>query len=843
MKKTLIIDGNSIINRAFFGIKVLNTKDGFPTNALYGMMTMIERQLELLSPDYAAIAFDVHEPTFRHKMYDAYKAGRRPTPDDLLKQFPVAKELAEALGLVILEKGGFEADDILGTVAKLSEQNGAAAYVMTGDRDSLQLISENTHVLLAKTGETVEYTQDFFYEQFGVRPDQFIDVKALMGDSSDNIPGVRGIGEKTAFNLIARFGSLEGIYAEYASSDLSQSVKDKLSTGYDSAILSQKLATIVCDVPLGITMDTIAYQGMHHDDMVTLCRRLEFTAMLKRLESEQASPEISVVAPSITEETADENTILALPDVPLGISFEDESMHVYDGEKAWKYPLSQPEFSKTATAFFMQHKKLIVYDAKSVYLDLEKRGVHWRNAYRDVMLGAYIVNSNAGKYSLPDLVSVFLKTSVVSEVPFSYYVFELEKNIQADLVSGNQTQILEEIEMPLCAVLADMEIEGFKIDTEGIKRYGRQLQETAAQLEEKIYEYAGMTFNVNSPKQLGEVLFEKLSLPHGKKTKTGYSTNAEILDKLKYYHPIIPAILEYRQVTKLNSTYADGLVKVADNYGVIHTTFNQTGTATGRLSSSEPNLQNIPVRTDLGRELRRFFIPKNSTRVLIDADYSQIELRLLAHIARDPAMTKAFQCGLDIHTSTAATVFHLSPDEVTSEIRKKAKAINFGILYGMGDYSLADDLGITRLEAKEYINQYLSTYPLIDAYLDSVIEYARDTGYVTTMMGRRRYIPEIKNTNKNVQHFGERVAMNSPIQGTAADIIKIAMIKVHHKLEQAGIDAKLILQIHDELIIDASKECAEQALKILCEEMESAVALSVPLSVDAHIGDNWLSAK
>ena len=838
--KLMVLDGNSIINRAFFGIKVLNTRDGFPTNALFGMMTMIDRQIQQISPEYAAVAFDVHAPTFRHLLYADYKAGRHPTPEDLLKQMPVAKQMVVAMGLHVLELEGYEADDILGTVSRLAEAENAEAYVMTGDRDSLQLISDKTHVLLAKTGTTVDYSRETFCSEYGVSPEQFIEVKGLMGDSSDNYPGVRGIGEKTAFGLIAKYKSIDGVYENLSSGDFTASVRAKLEAGKESAYLSKKLAAIERFVPLSVGLQDLVYHG-YTASFVDFCRKYEFGAMLEKLKNVCISGDVCETAQStVPVKSCDRDALLSMEDIPISVTYEENVISVSDGSVCY---VCDGFDAGNMAAFLSSHKQMIVLDSKAFYHRLLRDAIPFPQVWFDVTLAAYIVNSNLGKYDLNDLVTSFLHQSLNEKTPVTFYLMELYKILSKELEDTCQTSVLQSIELPLALVLANMENCGFTIDADGIRQYGKTLRERAAALENEIYGYAGTTFNINSPKQLGDVLFEKLQLPSGKKTKNGYSTNAEILEKIKYYHPIVPKILEYRQLTKLVGTYVDGLLKVADEQGIIHTTFNQTGTATGRLSSSEPNLQNIPIRTELGRELRRFFIPADDSHVLIDADYSQIELRLLAHIAHDPTMSAAFIEGQDIHASTAATVFHLSKEEVTPEIRKRAKAINFGILYGMGDYSLADDLGIPRIQAKEYINQYLATYPLIDDYLNAVIEDAHRSGFVTTMMGRRRYIPEINNSNKNIQHFGERVAMNSPIQGTAADIIKIAMIRVHRRLIEEGIDSHLILQIHDELILESHKDCADAALRILCEEMENAVQLSVPLIVDAHVGSDWFSAK
>ncbi len=839
-KKLLAIDGNSILNRAFFGIRPLTTKDGFPTNALYGMVTMITRQVEALSPDFCAVAFDLKAPTFRHQMYDAYKAGRKPMPEELALQLPVAKELMEALGYTVLELAGYEADDILGTLAKRCEAEGYEAYLLTGDRDSLQLISDDVHVLLATNQETVDMNRAAFFAKYGVDSSQFVDVKALMGDSSDNIPGVAGIGEKTALKLIAEYGSLDGVYEALPTAKHTPSVRAKLEGGKDSAYLSQKLARIFCEVPLEKTLEDIRFTGVHSADLRRLFIRLEFSAFLKRFDLndiQDASDEKKPTEVKIDALTALEVCALWKDAETLALDFEKESILLSDGERICT--VSEPI---EALLPILEGRVLVCYDCKAVY---KKEALAVLRSVRlyDLMLGAYLANSSKNGFDLPTLISDYLGELSNDALPRISYFLRLYPLIREKLEQSGQEQLLEDLEMPLAAVLADMETTGFYIDREGIAAYGEQLGQVALVLEGQIYAHAGKEFNVNSPKQLGEVLFDTLQLPHAKKTKTGYSTNAEILGKLRPYHPIIQDILDYRQVTKLKSTYTDGLLKVADENGRVHTTFKQTGTATGRLSSTEPNLQNIPVRTELGRELRRFFKAATDDYVIIDADYSQIELRLLAHISEDSNLIRAFRAGADIHTSTAATVFGVPESEVTSDMRKKAKAVNFGILYGIGAFSLSDDIGVSVAEAKEYIEQYLAGYPGIDAYLKNIIKEAYENGYVTTLFGRRRYIPELAGTNKMQQKFGERVAMNSPIQGTAADVIKLAMVRVHRRLRESGIDARLILQVHDELLIESHRDCAEQALAILKEEMENAVSYSVPLDVEAHIGQTWYEAK
>ena len=833
MKKLLAVDGNSIVNRAFYGVRPLSNKEGFPTNALFGMVGILEKNLEAVNPDFCAIAFDLKAPTFRHLMYDEYKAGRRPTPEDLIAQMPAAKELAAALGFTCLEKEGFEADDILGTLAALAEKEDAEAYILTGDRDALQLISDRVHVLLVTNTETVDFDKTRFFEKYGVDSTQFVDVKALMGDSSDHIPGVPGIGEKTALKLIAEHGSLDGVYQDLPTAILTPSVRRKLEEGKESAYLSQKLATIFREVPISTALSDYHYSGFDHAALLRLFTKFEFNAFIKRfglsepaqkVEAEKAMPTDILTA---IEALQFENEV--------AFDMVDGQAFVSDGDR-----IGMLSDSAEIAAFLEKSEgRVICHDAKTVYKELQKRDITWRGCRFDTMLAAYVLNPAESSFDLPRLALTYLgeqAEATPSHVKTVYYLKqELEKRIKELSLEG----LLYDIEMPLCRVLTDMELVGFQVDKAGLLAYGSQLQEVAQQLAARIYFAAGGEFNINSPKQLGEVLFERLGLPHGKKTKTGFSTNAEVLEKLRYIHPIVEDILDYRQVTKLNSTYAEGLLREIEDDGRIHTTFKQTGTATGRLSSAEPNLQNIPIRTELGRELRRYFVTKNSNYLLIDADYSQIELRLLAAMANDTTMIEAFASGEDIHAATAANVFGVPLSAVTPDLRKRAKAVNFGILYGMGAHSLSEDLHISMAQAREYIANYFAAYPDIDAYLKNVVGEAKDNGYVTTLFGRRRYIPELKMQNKNMQHFGERVAMNSPIQGTAADIIKIAMIHVAERLAEHKLDARLVLQVHDELIIEAHKDVADEARAILIEEMEKAASLSVALKVGVAQGENW----
>lgn len=853
MKSILVIDGNSILNRAFYGVRTLTTKDGLPTNAVYGMYTILSKNISAVKPDYCVVAFDLKAPTFRHKMYEGYKANRKGMPEELAVQLPYAKECMRGMGISVVEREGYEADDILGTLATASSSQGIHSYLLTGDRDSLQLIDDDVTVLLATNKETVNFNRDKFKETYGVDPSQFIDVKALMGDSSDNIPGVAGIGEKTAFKLIGDFGSLDNVYEQYLGSKLSPSVKQKLESGRESAILSKKLVTIDRNAPIELDMEKYRYGGIRSFELKALFEKLEFFNLIKKLglntlrvEPESASEQSADIEGAVPPKTDIESVNISAEELSkciegklVSVALGENEFFIYDGESLYSCPITDLKNIVAA----LESAKVITHDAKELYKRLSARGVEYRNCYFDTMLGAYTLNSTRRDYRLESVYLEYVGTSLTDEVNPAVASFALYGIMSPKITDEGIEHLMFDIEMPLAAVLADMELAGVKIDVAGIAEYGAELSEVADALKERIYCSAGEEFNIDSHKQLGDVLFNKLGLPVYKKNKTGYSTDAEVLNKLKGKHDIIEDILDYRQITKLNSTYTEGLIRLSDTEGRIHTILNQTGTATGRLSSAEPNLQNIPVRTELGRRFRKYFIPKSEDHVIIDADYSQIELRLLADISGDETMISAFANGEDIHTSTAAMVFGVSESEVTSELRKRAKAVNFGIVYGIGEYSLSEDLGISRIQAKQYIESYLAGFPRVNAYLENIKKQAKADGYVSTLFGRRRYIPEINASNKNLQHFGERVAMNSPIQGTAADIIKIAMVNTHRRLAKEGLNAKLILQVHDELLIEAHKDCADKALKALVEEMENAVKLKVPLDVEAHMGSSWFEAK
>lgn len=859
MKKILAVDGNSILNRAFYGIRPLSTHDGLPTNALYGMTNMLMRQLSVLSPTNCAVAFDLKAPTFRHKKYDAYKAGRKPMPEELALQLPWAHELCRALGFTVIETEGYEADDILGTIAAKCDSDpdhDTRCFIFTGDRDSLQLISDRTTVLLATNKENISFDRERFLAEYGIDPEAFIDMKAIMGDTSDNIPGIPGIGEKGAQKLISEFGSLDGVYEGYASSpSIKPAMAAKLTAGRESAYLSRELATIYRAVPAVPDIADLACGRPDPAEARRILTRLEFGRLLEKLDLPPEEASIPVVSsPAESIEISDRAALLAILErmctekMPsdtssdakdsgecIAVAVSEDEISLFDGKTLATAPMDDE-----CIAALCRAHGISCYDCKGVR-ELIHRSSGGRFEFNtdadiyDVMLAAYVLDPQ-GHFELPALCEKYLGTS--DGMSDAERVYRLRRALDEKLDDAASARLFRQVEMPLAGVLADMEETGFLVDRAGLEEYGAELSARADSLTAEVMREAGVDFNINSPKQLGEVLFERLELPHAKKTKNGYSTNADILEKLAPDHKIVRDVLEYRKLSKLYSTYVVGLLKVADDHGRVHTSFKQTGTATGRLSSAEPNLQNIPIRTDEGRELRKYFLAAPG-RVLVDADYSQIELRLLAHISGDSTMIEAFRSGADIHTSTAAAVFGISPEEVTPEQRKRAKAVNFGIVYGISDFSLAGDLGIPVKQARAYIANYLASYPEVDAYLKDIVTEARQNGYVTTLFGRRRYIPEISGHNAVARKFGERVAMNSPIQGSAADIVKLAMLNVSRRIEKEGLDAKLILQVHDELIVEAAQSDAERAAVILREEMEGAAALSVPLTVDLSTGHRW----
>ena len=837
MKKLLVVDGNSILNRAFYGIRPLKTKDGLFTNAIYGMVTILERHLQTYTPDYFAVAFDMRAKTFRHKFSESYKANRHGMPEELAVQLEPAKDCLRAMGALVLTKEGYEADDILGTLAAMAEREDVMTYIVTGDRDSLQLITEKTNVVLATNTEPLLFDTQAFVEKYGVLPSQFVDVKALMGDSSDNIPGVPGIGEKTALKLIAEYGDLDAIYDSLETKKLAKGTLTKLEAGKDSAYDSRFLARIVNDVPLGISLSDALYNGHRKEELRELFKQFEFYALMKNLdlEAEEKEKETELKIREISAEEANWKKDISYA---VSFDFDENKAAVFNGEEVALLQNIQSLKSLLDGDF-----KVTVYDQKTALHALEAYGITFSACADDVMLMAYIASLTDNDFSFDKLTQRLLSKTANSLAEKAYLTGELYKTLAKELERTQQTELYRTIEFPLCRVLYEIEREGFSVDVEALKAFSVRLGEMQEEFASRVYMLAGEEFNINSPKQLGNILFEKLGFPHAKKTKTGYSTNAEVLEKLRPYHPIIGDILDFRQYGKLKSTYADGLVAAADENEKVHTSFRQALTTTGRLSSTEPNLQNIPVKTELGREFRKFFVAGGEDYVLIDADYSQIELRLLAAISGDEAMTEAFLSGYDIHTATAMKIFGVSAENVTIDLRKRAKAINFGIVYGMGEFSLASDLKISRMDAKNYIDGYLGAYPKVSEYLKNVVDSAKKEGFVTTLFGRRRYIPELSSSKKMEVAFGERVAMNSPIQGTAADIIKLAMVNIDRKLKEKGFDARLILQVHDELIIEAHKSCAKEVKELLKYEMEHAVSLSVPLTVEISEGTSWYEAK
>ena len=860
MKKILVIDGNSIINRAFYGVRPLTTKSGKPTNAVYGMIQIIQRQLDAIRPDYAAVAFDLKAPTFRHKMYEHYKEGRHPTPPELLAQFDDAKECLRALGLHVLELAGYEADDLQGTVAYMAyNTEDTESYILSGDRDLLQLIGDRVSVLLATNHDTVTMREGEFVEKYGIPPKNFVDMKALMGDSSDNIPGVRGIGEKTAASLISNFETLEGIYDNIDDKRISKGVREKLLADRNNAFLSRTLAKIDTAAPMTESLSDLKRKEIDKDKLYRKLTELELNQFIVKynLQNHRISAK-SDGFPSDSSSTTNVNNCMhdtsdaslptwqdidlevlrSIADQPLAIEVRDGILYVSTEEKNYRY-----HGDLTAISFlFSTNASRITYDAKALIHtlahgdDLPTRGAR----YLDLMLYAYLLDPGSGSPSIPSLITQFLMEDVPDVPSYTPYLFRLEKALRERVREMDEERVLDEIELPLIPILAEMEHAGIRIDTKGITEFGEALHALAEELAGRIYMQAGEVFNLNSPKQLGEVLFVKMGLScKKKKTKSGFSTDAETLEELRGESPIIDDILEYRQVTKLHSTYTSALVNAADADGRVHTDFKQALTATGRLSSADPNLQNIPIRTKMGREMRRYFIAKEGC-VLVDADYSQIELRLLAHISDDYNMIEGFRSGADIHRKTAAAVFCIPEEFVTDELRLRAKAVNFGIVYGISGFSLSKDIGTTVGEASKYIKNYKMNYPGVDAYLDEVVRQAEADGYTTTLYGRRRLIPELRAQAAPVRAFGKRVAMNAPIQGTAADIMKIAMIRVHRRLLSEGLESRLIMQVHDELLIEAPLCEEERARAILKEEMEAAATLSIPLTVDVSAGRNWL---
>ena len=857
--KILAIDGNSIMNRAFYGIKMLSNSKGFFTNALTGFMNIYMKEIEAVKPDCVAVAFDLKAPTFRHKKVASYKANRKGMPEELFMQMPKIKEILTAMGVKILEIEGFEADDVLGTISKIFNESNNHCYILTGDRDSLQLVNENVTVRLATNKETVIYTPEKIKEVYGLSPKQLIEVKALMGDSSDKISGVAGIGEKTALSLISQYGSVDGVYENLKAENFTKSVFTKLSAGKDDAYLSRWLGTIVTDAPIENDCQCYTLKPQNNSALREILSDLEMFKLLERVCDNSDSPAEEIVEEKIKlskikVSKLDENIIKSLTENDeVCFIFKNNSLSLYAKDEIY---LSE-EISEQATLFddgndtkslvldfFECPCKKICFEGKTAYKFAFSNDRELKNLIFNCDLAGYLLNSQASDYTVENLCASY-KTTYRRDMGENADIASLSplyKRLCEEIKLKEMENLLYEIEQPLCEVLASMEVYGVKADVEGIKAFGVELTQKIKSTETEIYALAGREFNISSPKQLGVVLFEELNLPSKKKTKSGYSTNAEVLESLVDTHPIIPLILEYRTLTKLNSTYVDGLLKEVRSDGRVHSVFKQTETRTGRISSTEPNMQNIPVRKELGRNMRKFFVAEEG-KTLVDADYSQIELRVLASVCGDKNMQEAFLSGSDIHTRTASQVFGVPEDFVAPEMRSAAKAVNFGIIYGIGAFSLSKDINVSVAEAKKYIENYLKNFPNVEKFMNDTVDFGLKNGYVTTIFGRRRYIPELMSSNKMLQAFGKRAAMNAPIQGAAADIIKIAMVSVYKRLKAENLNAKLILQVHDELIIETDESCAEKVAEILKEEMESCVKLSIPMTADVNIGNSWYLAK
>lgn len=844
--KLLVVDGNSILNRAFYGIRLLTTKDGQFTNAIYGFLTMLLKIQEDVTPDAVAIAFDLKAPTFRHKAYEGYKSNRKGMPEELHQQLQPLKDLLTLLGYTIITKEGYEADDILGTLSHTCKVNGDECVLATGDRDSLQLINDKVTVRLASTkggkANAILYDEKKIMEDYGVTPRQLIEIKAIQGDSSDCIPGVPGIGPKGAGDLIQRFNNLDYIYENLDTIDIKDGMRKKLRENKDSAYMSRMLGEIKLDIPIDTDINHYLVNCTQPDEASRMMAKLELFSLIDKFKLKEVES---------AEETPKEKKKYSLNEKNT-IDLLGKELYIYSNSKSkgdidYLYIIEENEILKTTdvdTVLKSENKKY-VYSSKELFAYADKTGFEIKNLVFDVTLASYLLNPNSSSYDIDKLNGEYEVETYDGEDEFLCNIapmIDLCNILEKKIEQCNQKKLLNEIEIPLSNVLAKMENLGFAVDKQGIEDFGKMLKENIENLKSEIYNSVGREFNINSPKQLGVALFEDLALPCKKKTKSGYSTSADVLESLKNQHPVVSMVLQYRTLSKLNSTYCEGLLKVIGDDGRIHSSFNQTETRTGRISSTEPNLQNIPVRTELGREMRKFFTAREGW-VLVDADYSQIELRVLADISGDKNMIDAFKNNQDIHAITASQVFNMPLDFVTGEMRSRAKAVNFGIVYGIGAYSLAKDIGVTNKEAKNYIESYLKHYSGIDKYMHDVVEKAKDTGYVETVFGRRRYLPELSASNGMTRAFGERVARNAPIQGTAADIIKIAMIKVDKRLTEENLEARLVLQVHDELIVECPSHESMRVAMILQEEMEKAVSLSVPLVADSAVGKTWYDAK
>lgn len=872
-ERLLILDGNSLLYRAFYAMPALTNSEGIYTNAVYGFTNMLFKMIEDIKPDYIVTAFDRAAPTFRHVEYDEYKAGRKKMPDELGMQFPIVKDLLQKMAINIFEIDGYEADDLIGTLSVFAEENNIEVYIVTGDKDALQLATDNVKIVINKKGMTEKeiYDKNRMIEEFGVTPKQFIDVKGLMGDKSDNIPGVPGIGEKTAFKLIKEYGSIENLLQNLENVS-GKKLKENLIEHSEQAIFSKKLATIITNVPVEMNLDSIRSKKEYDNKgLKELFHKLQFKSLLSKINNmnEQDSIEEKAVI-NMEYITIEELTELKelindikervfltfrLKDISIYSKLEIEYIFIIHNSKYYIINMNEL-MSKNETEtieilknlFENEEIKKVSHGLKNVYTALSKLNIDLKSVEFDSEIAAYLIDSSKSEYSLKTLIEDFINETVggenleleINSLAMLPKVYKEEKKTIEEL---NMSNLLYEIEQPLTKAISVMECAGFKIHREKLEELGENFKEEIDSTSKSIYEMSDENFNINSPKQLGKILFEKLDLPVIKKTKTGYSTNAEVLDALKDKHPIIEKIIYYRQLTKLYSTYIEGLRVVIDTDGKIHSSFNQTVTTTGRLSSTEPNLQNIPIKYEMGRAIRKIFIPENENSIILSADYSQIELRVLAHISQDENLINAFRKHSDIHTITASEVFGVPIDEVTSTMRSNAKAVNFGIVYGIGDFSLAQDLNITKAEAKRYIDNYLERYPKVKEYMDKVINEAENKQYVTTILNRRRFIPEITASNKILKALGKRLAMNAPIQGSAADIIKLAMVNVYKELTERNLKSKLILQVHDELILNVYKDELNEVTTLVRKEMEEVLDLSVPLEVDINIGETWYEAK
>ena len=850
MEKLLILDGNSVVNRAFYGVRPLNAPDGTPTNAVYGFLAILQKLIDEEKPESLCVAFDLPAPTFRHEMYEGYKAQRKPMPEELAVQMPLLKDALDAMKIRRLEAPGWEADDILGAMAKKCEASGWLCEIVTGDKDSFQLISDTTSVLHVKSRmgktETTLYDRARFEEEYGFAPKYMVDLKALMGDASDNIPGVPGVGEKTAMELLHKYGSLEKIYADLGALEVKDSVRRKLEAGRESAELSYTLATISRDAPVELSPSEAAWKPDYGPELYAVLDRLGFRRFIEKwglkAAPEQQETQGARRLPTLEGLGAEETESRIRAAGTVGICLEGDgldSLTVCDGKAVFTLRWGElgDDYNRLLRLIFSGEVKKAAQDVKDIMGLALAEGLSAEGFVFDTALAGYVLDPTESTYDAKKL----SKRYFGAELPEAQAVLELMPVMREKIEAAGAARLYDEIELPLCEVLAEMERAGFLVDRKALSDFGESLAESIDALQKSIWAMAGHEFNINSPKQLGDVLFEELMLPAGKKTKTGWSTNAEVLEKLVGKHDIIGEILDYRMLTKLKSTYAEGLLKVISPDGRIHTNFKMTVTATGRLSSTEPNLQNIPVRRELGAQIRRMFVAKPGC-LLVDADYSQIELRLLAHISGDETMREAFRSGEDIHRVTASQVFDVPAEEVTAQMRSSAKAVNFGIVYGISAFSLAQDIKVRPAEAKAYIEAYLEKYHGVREYMDRVIKEAKENGYVETLFGRRRPVPELKASNFNTRSFGERVARNMPIQGTAADIIKLAMVNVQRRFRKEGLEARLILQVHDELIAECPEAEAARVAALLEEEMERAVTLSVPLIAEAHSGRSWAEA-